>query len=426
MTRRDRPAHRRPRRRSGSSPHQWTERDGERQKLFAGCFGIFGHGNVAGIGQALLQNELPALTRRRPRCPTCWPATSRPWCTPSVGLRPAEGPPPDLGLHRLGRPGLDEHAHRRRAGHDQPAPGAAAAVRHLRHAACPAPVLQELEPPYAGDVTVNDAFRPLSRFFDRVSRPEQLPSALLGAMRVLTDPAETGAVTIALPQDVQAEAFDWPVELFADADVARRPAAGRAGRHRRRRGGHPLGAAPDDRGRWWRALLRAPRRRCWRSASATGIPVGETQAGKGSLPHGHPQEMGAVGSTGTTAANALAARGRRRHRRRHPLERLHHRVADRLPGQRCSLRQRQRRRLRRRQARRAVRRRRRPRGAHRADRGPRRLRRRRRHYRDAPGRRCGARGTRRSRRPTTRRPRSPTRSPTGCSPRARCSARSTS
>ena len=79
-----------------------------------------------------------------------------------------------------------------------------------------APVLQELEAPYAGDLTVNDAFRPLSRYFDRVSRPEQLPSALLSAMRVLTDPVETGAVTLSLPQDVQAEAHDWPVELFAD------------------------------------------------------------------------------------------------------------------------------------------------------------------------------------------------------------------
>ncbi len=105
-------------------------------------------------------------------------------------------------------------------------------------------MLQELEQPYAADVTVNDAFRPLSRFFDRVSRPEQLPSALLGAMRVLTDPVETGAVTIALPQDVQAEAFDWPVELFAERTwhVARPPPE-RPGS--RRRGRHPL--APGDR-----------------------------------------------------------------------------------------------------------------------------------------------------------------------------------
>ena len=170
-----------------------------------------------------------------------------------------------------------------------------------------APVLQELEAPYAGDVTVNDAFRPLSRYFDRVSRAEQLPSALLGAMRVLTDPAETGAVTLALPQDVQAEALRLAGRAVRRARLARGPAAGRAGRDiADGRGRHPRGPAADDRRRWRRALLAAPRRRCGRSASATGIPVGETQAGKGSLPHGHPQEMGAVGSTGTTAANALA------------------------------------------------------------------------------------------------------------------------
>ena len=77
------------------------------------------------------------------------------------------------------------------------------------------PLLQELELPYAGDVTVNDAFRPVSKYFDRIWRPEQLPAALLSAMRVLTDPAETGAVTVCFPQDVQAQAYDWPVELFA-------------------------------------------------------------------------------------------------------------------------------------------------------------------------------------------------------------------
>ncbi|MDX6356779.1 MAG: hypothetical protein QOF98_3682 [Streptomyces sp.] len=167
------------------------------------------------------------------------------------------------------------------------------------------PVLQELEQPYAADVSVNDAFRPLSKFFDRVTRPEQLPAALLGAMRVLTDPVETGAATIALPQDVQAEAYDWPVELFAPRTwhIARPPAetaliaaAADVIRTARRPlvvagGGVHYSGAED-------ALAAF--------AEATGIPVGETQAGKGSLPHGHPRLMGAVGSTGTTAANALA------------------------------------------------------------------------------------------------------------------------
>ncbi|PZG02194.1 3D-(3,5/4)-trihydroxycyclohexane-1,2-dione acylhydrolase (decyclizing) [Micromonospora deserti] len=281
--------------------NQWSERDGERQKLFAGCLGIFGHGNVAGVGQALLQNEraggaehLPyvlarneqamvhlavAYARQKDRLQT-WA------CTASIG-----------------------------PGSTNMLTGAAlATVNRLPVLLLPAdtfatrvsePVLQELEVPYAADLTVNDAFRPLSRFFDRVNRPEQLPSALLGAMRVLTDPVETGAVTIALPQDVQAEAYDWPAELFAErvwriarppaeaADIAdaaaiirsaRRPFVVAGG------GVHYSGAE---------AALRA-------FCEATGIPVGESQAGKGSLPHGHPQAMGAVGSTGTTAANALA------------------------------------------------------------------------------------------------------------------------
>ena len=168
-----------------------------------------------------------------------------------------------------------------------------------------APVLQELEAPYAGDVSVNDAFRPVSRYFDRIWRAEQLPSALLQAMRVLTDPAETGAVTLALPQDVQAEAHDWPVELFAQRTwhVARPPAertrvAAAADVIRAAR--RPMIVAGG--GVHYSGAEQALRALC----DTSGIPVGETQAGKGSLPHGHPQEMGAVGSTGTTAANALA------------------------------------------------------------------------------------------------------------------------
>ncbi|GAA2747180.1 3D-(3,5/4)-trihydroxycyclohexane-1,2-dione acylhydrolase (decyclizing) [Terrabacter aerolatus] len=282
--------------------NQWSERDGERQKLFAGCFGIFGHGNVAGIGQALLQNELAdgqehlpyvlarneqamvhtsvAYARQKDRLQT-WA------CTASVG-----------------------------PGSTNMLTGAAlATINRIPVLLLPSgtfatrvssPVLQELELPYAADVTVNDAFRPLSRFFDRVSRPEQLPSALLGAMRVLTDPVETGAVTISLPQDVQAEAHDWPVELFAPrtwrvarplpeaVDVADAAAVIRSARR-------PLVVAGG--GVHYSGAEEALRAFC----EATGIPVGESQAGKGSLPHGHPQEMGAVGSTGTTAANALAA-----------------------------------------------------------------------------------------------------------------------
>ncbi len=285
---------------------QWTERDGERQRLFAGCFGIFGHGNVAGIGQALLQEELAAtedgrvadlpyvLARNEQAMVHASVAYARQqdrlstWvCTASIG-----------------------------PGSTNMLTGAAlATVNRLPVLLLPsgsfatrvsAPVLQELELPHAGDITVNDAFRPLSRFFDEVARPEQLPSALLGAMRVLTDPAGTGAVTISLPQDVQAEAHDWPLELFEERvwyvprprpDAERVAAAAAIIRTAKR----PLVVAGG--GVHYSRAEAALEAFC----SATGIPSSETQAGKGSLPHGHPRQMGAIGSTGTTAANALAA-----------------------------------------------------------------------------------------------------------------------
>jgi 3D-(3,5/4)-trihydroxycyclohexane-1,2-dione acylhydrolase (decyclizing) len=284
---------------------QWSERDGERQRLFAGCFGIFGHGNVAGIGQALLQHETQALEAgTRPGLPYVLARNEQAmvhtsvafarqkdrlqtWvCTASVGPG-SSNMVTGAALATINRlPVLllasDTFATRRSA-----------------------PVLQELETPYAGDVSVNDAFRPVSRYFDRIWRAEQLPSALLQAMRVLTDPAETGAVTLALPQDVQAEAHDWPVELFAQRTwhVARPPAertrvAAAADVIRAAR--RPMIVAGG--GVHYSGAEQALRALC----DTSGIPVGETQAGKGSLPHGHPQEMGAVGSTGTTAANALA------------------------------------------------------------------------------------------------------------------------
>jgi 3D-(3,5/4)-trihydroxycyclohexane-1,2-dione acylhydrolase (decyclizing) len=284
---------------------QWSERDGERQRLFAGCFGIFGHGNVAGIGQALLQHETQALEAgTRPGLPYVLARNEQAmvhtsvafarqkdrlqtWvCTASVGPG-SSNMVTGAALATINRlPVLllasDTFATRRSA-----------------------PVLQELETPYAGDVSVNDAFRPVSRYFDRIWRAEQLPSALLQAMRVLTDPAETGAVTLALPQDVQAEAHDWPVELFAQrtwhvarpqAERTRVAAAADVIRAARR----PMIVAGG--GVHYSGAEQALRALC----DTSGIPVGETQAGKGSLPHGHPQEMGAVGSTGTTAANALA------------------------------------------------------------------------------------------------------------------------
>ncbi|MEO7422573.1 MAG: 3D-(3,5/4)-trihydroxycyclohexane-1,2-dione acylhydrolase (decyclizing) [Ornithinibacter sp.] len=285
--------------------NQWSERDGQGQRLFAGCFGIFGHGNVAGIGQALLQEEVratdagevPGLPYVLARNEQAMVHTAvayakqvdrlQTWvCTASVG-----------------------------PGSTNMLTGAAlATINRLPVLLLPsgtfatrvsAPVLQELELPHAGDVTVNDAFRPLSRFFDEVTRPEQLPSALLAAMRVLTDPVETGAVTISLPQDVQAEAFDWPRELFAERTwhVARPlPEASRIAVAAEiiRTAKRPLAVAGGG------VHYSGAEEALWVFCEATGIPVGETQAGKGSLLHGHPQQMGAVGSTGTTAANELA------------------------------------------------------------------------------------------------------------------------
>src|SRR5690606_4084357 len=164
------------------------------------------------------------------------------------------------------------------------------------------PVLQQLEDETAGDVSVNDAFRPVSRYFDRISRPEQLIPAALQAMRVLTDPAETGAVTLSLPQDVQAEAYDWPLEFFRERDWhVRRPApdtfeleaAVRAIRSARRplivAGGGVRHSAAEE-------TLAA-------FTAATRIPVASTQAGKGALRHDHPADVGGIGHTGTATAD---------------------------------------------------------------------------------------------------------------------------
>ncbi len=285
--------------------NQYVERDGERTKFFAGCFGIFGHGNVAGVGQALLQEEIEAAESGR-----------------EPGLRYVLGRNEQAMVHsavayarQLDRLQAWAVTASVGPGSTNMLTGAAlATINRLPVLLLPAdtfatrvssPVLQELELPASGDVTVNDAFKPLSRYFDRVWRPEQLPAALLGAMRVLTDPAETGAATLALPQDVQAEAFDWPESLFAERTwhIARplpeRSVIARAAELIRSAtsplivaGGGVIYSDACD------ALATL--------AAQTGIPVCESQAGKGSLLHEHPQSMGAVGSTGTTAANALA------------------------------------------------------------------------------------------------------------------------
>jgi 3D-(3,5/4)-trihydroxycyclohexane-1,2-dione acylhydrolase (decyclizing) len=279
---------------------QRTERDGVEHRLIEGYLGIFGHGNVAGVGQALLESALldqqspylqgrneqamvhaaAAFARTRNRMSTLA-------CTSSIGPG-ATNMVTGAALATISRlPVLL-------------LPGDVFATRVAD------PVLQQLEYPGGLDVSVNDAFRPVSRFFDRVWRPEQLPSALLGAMRVLTDPAETGAVTLALPQDVQAQAWDWPSSLFTertwhvprtppDASALARAVSVIAG------GQRPLIVAGGGvlYSEAWDALRSF--------AEDFGIPVAQTQSGKGSMRSDHPLCVGGIGATGTTAANSLAA-----------------------------------------------------------------------------------------------------------------------
>jgi 3D-(3,5/4)-trihydroxycyclohexane-1,2-dione acylhydrolase (decyclizing) len=276
--------------------NQYVERDGLEQRFFAGCFSIFGHGNVAGVGQALQQyadrityyqarNEqamvhtASAYARQKNRLQTLA-------CTTSIGPG-ATNMVTGAALASINRlPVLL-------------LPGDVFASR------TPDPVLQQLETPHDGTLSVNDCFRPVSRYWDRIDRPEQIIPAALAAMRVLTNQAETGAVTLALPQDVQAEAYDFPEEFLA---------------RRVWHVGRPLPESVELE----RAveLVRSSKRPIIvagggviyseatgvlrRFVEQTGIPVGETQAGKGSMSYSHPCSLGAVGATGTFAANRVA------------------------------------------------------------------------------------------------------------------------
>jgi 3D-(3,5/4)-trihydroxycyclohexane-1,2-dione acylhydrolase (decyclizing) len=274
---------------------QQVQRDGARSEFFAGCFGIFGHGNVAGLGQALHQyrdllryhparNEQAMVhaaagyARQRNRLATFA-------CTTSVG------------------PGATNMV----------TGAAAATINRLPVLLLPSdtfatraphPVLQQLEVPHDASVSVNDTLRPVSRFYERVERPEQLIPAALETMRVLTDPAETGAVTLAMPEDVQAEAFEVP-EAFLEPrvwTVYRQPPAREA-----------LGRALELIRSSRRPLIVAGGGVIYSEATAalralvdaTGIPVCETQAGRGALVSEHQLSLGALGATGTAAANRL-------------------------------------------------------------------------------------------------------------------------
>lgn len=274
---------------------QYIERDGKETPFFAGMLGIFGHGNVAGIGQALQQqpdfryilvrNEQSAVhvaagfAKMNNRLQTFA-------CTSSIGPG-ATNLITGAALATINRlPVLL-------------LPGDIFARRNV------APVLQQLESSSSQDISVNDAFKPVSRYWDRIYRPEQLITALPEAMRVLTSPADTGAVTLALPQDVQAEAYAYPEALFKRRVWRiQRPLADRASLRQAvaalQNSTHPLIVAGGG------VLYSQASEILTKFASQTGIPVGETQAGKGSLPYDHPQNMGAIGATGTSAANRLA------------------------------------------------------------------------------------------------------------------------
>lgn len=274
---------------------QYTKRDGVEQPFFAGCFGIFGHGNVAGIGQALMQE--PDFRYYQTRNEQAMVHTAAAFakqsnrlrtfaCTSSIGpgatnmITAAAG----ATINRLPVLLL---------------PGDVFARRNT------GPLLQQLEWEHSQEISVNDAFKPVSRYWDRFNRPEQILTALPEAMRVLTSPADTGAVTLALPQDVQAEAYDYPLHFF------------------RRRVWHIPRNRPDEvsirRAAEWiqaakRPLIVAGGGVIYSEATETlrafveqtGIPAGETMAGKGSLRYDHPLCMGAIGVTGTSAANILA------------------------------------------------------------------------------------------------------------------------
>jgi 3D-(3,5/4)-trihydroxycyclohexane-1,2-dione acylhydrolase (decyclizing) len=275
--------------------NQYVERDGIEQRFFAGCFGIFGHGNVGGIGQAL--QELPDFRYYQARNEQAMVHAAIAFarvkkrlqafaCTSSIGpgatnmLTGAA----TATINRLPVLLL---------------PGDIFARRNV------APVLQQLESEHSQDVSVNDCFRPVSRYWDRISRPEQLLTSLPEAMRVLVSPAETGAVTLALPQDVQAEAYSYPTAFF------------------RKRVWHVPRPRPDHRlleeaAAWIRASERPlivagggviyseAMSALERLVDQTGIPVAETMAGKGSLRFDHALNLGAIGATGTFAANRIA------------------------------------------------------------------------------------------------------------------------
>jgi 3D-(3,5/4)-trihydroxycyclohexane-1,2-dione acylhydrolase (decyclizing) len=274
---------------------QYSARDGKEQRFIEGIFGIFGHGNVAGMGQALEQDT--GLKYYLCRNEQAMVHTAAAFAKASFRLR-------TLACTTSIGPGATNML----------TGAAAATVNRVPVLLLPgdifarrnvAPVLQQLESNSSQDISVNDCFKPVSKYWDRIQRPEQLLMALPEVLRVLTSPVETGAVTLCLPQDVQTEAYDYPAEFFekhvwtiprsrCDEGLLKRAAEWIRGAKR------PLIVAGGG------VLYSEASAALAKFAEATGIPVCETQAGKGALPFDHPQEVGAVGVTGTPGANILA------------------------------------------------------------------------------------------------------------------------
>jgi 3D-(3,5/4)-trihydroxycyclohexane-1,2-dione acylhydrolase (decyclizing) len=274
---------------------QYSERDGVEQKFFAGCFGIFGHGNVAGMGQALQQ--YPAFRYYQTRNEQAMVHTAAAFAKHSNRLR-------TLACTSSIGPGATNMV----------TAAAGATINRLPILLLPgdifarrntAPLLQQVEFEHSQDISANDSFKPVSRYWDRFYRPEQIITSLPEAMRVLTSPADTGAVTLCLPQDTQVEAYDYPVELFEKRtwrvprnrpDQASLAQAVKWIKEAKSpmiiAGGGVHYSEADD-------VLTA-------FVERAGIPVGETMAGKGSLRYDHPLCLGAVGTTGTSAANIVA------------------------------------------------------------------------------------------------------------------------
>jgi 3D-(3,5/4)-trihydroxycyclohexane-1,2-dione acylhydrolase (decyclizing) len=275
---------------------QQVERDGHTQPFFGGALGIFGHGNLAGLGQAMLQHQddLRYFQARNEQGMVHM-------ATGYAKMR-----------NRLGAMACSSSIG---PGATNMVTGAATAtVNRLPVLLLPGDffstrrsgaVLQQLESSWSQDLSVNDAFKPVSRYWDRINRPEQLPQALMEAMRTLTSPADTGAVTIALPQDVQAQAWDFPTQLFKqriwhvarqrpDREALRRAAAAITQSKR------PIIIAGGG------VIYSEATEQLCQFAESTGIPVGVTQAGKAGMPYDHTQALGSIGVSGSAFANHLA------------------------------------------------------------------------------------------------------------------------